>query len=394
MQAITRWIATRFIKDHHKVTLPVVRQRYGRLEGFVSLGVNLVLFGVKLAAGLATQSIALIADAVHSLSDSLTSVVIIIGFKMAAKPSDRDHPFGHGRMEQIAALIVSVLLFVAGFELSRESFHHIMTPRVSAASWLAIAAIIASIIIKELLARFSFALGAMIDSTALKADAIHHRTDSISSLLVLVALIASRYHFQHLDGIMGCLVSLIIFYAAYRTGAEAIHPLIGQGPTEQEIARIEELAMSLNGVTGVHDIIIHKYGQTAIISLHIEVSDQENILKLHALSEQVEDIIANRFGGTVVAHLDPVNRQHPEYARIESAIRDKLPDFPLAVSFHDLRITGYCPIQCHIVFNLVLKEDRGPTEAQATCQRLETQLQGDFPNMKIFIKVEYQYGSS
>ena len=187
MKKFTRWLVSKSIKDHQNVNDLKVRARYGTLEGWTSIVINILLFAVKITIGLSIKSVALIADAIHTLADSVTSVVVIIGFKVAKRPSDKEHPFGHGRTESVATLIVSVLLFIAGFELLQKSIHSIARPQESTASLNVILIIAGTIIIKELMARFSYQLGDIIDSQALRADALHHRTDVFATGLVVVA---------------------------------------------------------------------------------------------------------------------------------------------------------------------------------------------------------------
>jgi cation diffusion facilitator family transporter len=269
MKKFTQWIAAKTIKDHQSVNDLKVRARYGALEGWASIVINLLLFVVKIVLGFSIKSVSLIADAVHTLADSGTSAVVIIGFKIARKPSDKEHPFGHGRMESIAALVVSVLLFMAGVELVEKSIRAIVKPHSSIAPTGVILVIFATIVIKELMSRFSYQLGEIIDSQALKADALHHRSDVIATALVVVALIATRFGYNNIDGMMGVGVSLIIFYSAFSIAKEAVNPLLGEAPSKEAIKEIETLAKAHEGVLGVHDVIFHKYGQTSIISLHI-----------------------------------------------------------------------------------------------------------------------------
>ena len=183
MKKFTQWIAAKVIKNHQSVNDLKVRSRYGALEGWASIVINLLLFVVKIVLGFSIKSVSLIADAVHTLADSGTSAVVIIGFKIARKPSDKEHPFGHGRMESVAALVVSVLLFMAGVELVEKSIHAIVKPHSSTAPTGVILVILVTIVIKELMSRFSYQLGEIIDSQALKADALHHRSDVIKEII-------------------------------------------------------------------------------------------------------------------------------------------------------------------------------------------------------------------
>lgn len=391
MKKITRWIVSKFIKDHDSIHDLTVRSRYGALEGWVSIVINVVLFIVKITLGLAIRSVALIGDAIHTLADSGTSLVVIIGFKLAKKPSDKEHPFGHGRMESVAALIVSVLLFVAGAELIQRAIHSMIDPSTATASYGIILIVGCTIIIKELLSRFSYELGDMIDSKALKADATHHRSDVFATAMVVVALVASRLGYARIDGVMGIGVALIILYSAYIIAREAIDPLLGEPPSKEALREIGTIAMKHPEVTGVHDIIYHKYGQTSIISFHMEVSDKGNISDLHFLSEAIEDEIAERMGGMVVAHIDPVNKDHPRYQEVYHAIDNIIAEDNMVSTFHELRIVGQDENRFNAVFDIGLEENAGEHETCDIVRAIREKLKEQFPDMRTIIKAEPKY---
>ena len=394
MKKFTQWIAAKAIKDHQSVNDLKVRSRYGTLEGWTSIVINLLLFIVKIVLGLSIKSVSLIADAVHTLADSGTSAVVIIGFKIARKPSDKEHPFGHGKMESIAALVVSVLLFMAGVELVEKSIHAIVKPHSSTAPTSVILVILATIVIKELMSRFSYQLGEIIDSQALKADALHHRSDVIATALVVVALIATRFGYNNIDGVMGVGVSLIIFYSAFSIAKEAVDPLLGEAPSKETIKEIENLALAHEGVSGVHDVIFHKYGQTSVISLHIEVSDNDSASKLHALAEQVEDTITEKIPGMAVVHVDPINKDHPQYEQISQAIKEIISGDRRINSFHDLRIVGCDANRCNVIFDIVLEQDADEQETYDIIRSITEKFKTKFPEMKTVIKAEPKYAYS
>jgi cation diffusion facilitator family transporter len=394
LKKLTHWIAAKAIKDHQRVDDLKVRARYGALEGWASIIVNLLLFVVKMALGLSVKSVSLIADAVHTLADSGTSAVVIIGFKIAKRPSDKEHPFGHGRMESIAALVVSVLLFMAGVELLEKSIHAVVKPHSSTVPFSVILVILATIVIKELMSRFSYQLGEIIDSQALKADALHHRSDVIATAMVVVALIATRFGYNNIDGIMGAGVSLIIFYSAFSIAREAVNPLLGEAPSRETIEEIENLALAHEGILGIHDVIFHKYGQTGIISLHIEVSDSDSASKLHELSEEIEHDIARKTGGTVVIHVDPINKDHPQYEQVTRTIKEIVSEDGRVNTFHDLRIIGCKANRCNVVFDIVLEQDADEQETYDIIRSITEKFKTKFPEMKTIIKAEPKYAYS
>ncbi|MBF0254030.1 MAG: cation transporter [Candidatus Omnitrophica bacterium] len=392
MKVISRWIVSRCIRDHAYVRDAEVRSRYGSLEGGMSIVVNLALFAVKLVLGIAVNSVALMADAVHTLSDSATSVVVIVGFRIAQKPSDKEHPFGHGRMEPIATLIVSILLFVAGVELFKSSVQSVLKPEVATASFWVIGIVTATILVKEFMARFSFDLGEMIDSSTLKADALHHRTDAISTVLVVVALVASRFGIGWLDGVMGAGVSLIIFYSAYEIAKDAIDPLLGQAPPRGIIREIEKQVKTYPGALGVHDVIYHQYGQIRVISLHLEVSDKEPVMKLHELSEAIEDDLGRIMDAKVVVHIDPINRDHPLYAPLEKALREIIAGNKRVAGFHEMRIVGTgADKRCSVIFDMTLEDKVEMKAADGIIREVTEEIKRRFQGIKVVIKAEPKY---
>jgi len=394
MKKFTPWMAAKFIKDHQNVNDLKVRARYGALEGWASIVGNLLLFVVKIVLGISIKSVSLIADAVHTLADSGTSAVVIIGFKIARKPSDKEHPFGHGRAESIAALVVSVLLFMAGVELVEKSIHAIIKPHSSTASAGVIVIIVGTIIIKELMSRFSYQLGEIINSQALKADALHHQSDVIATAMVVVALLATRFGYNYVDGLMGVFVSLIIFYSALTIAKEAVNPLLGEAPSRKIIKEIEELALAHEGVSGVHDIILYKYGQVHITTLHIEVSDNASASELHTLSEEVEEEITQKLGGKTVVHVDPINKNHPKYEQIAEAIKEIISRDRRINSFHDLRIVGCEVNKCKAVFDIALEQDADEQETYDIIRSISEKFKTKFPEMKTVIKAEPKYAYS
>ena len=391
MNKLTSWLAEKLIKDHHRVNDLKVRARYGALEGWASILINIVLFVIKLLAGISIRSVALIGDAVHTLSDSATSVVVIIGFKIARKPSDKEHPFGHGRMEAVAALIVAVLLFVAGFEVMKSSVLAILRPHSDAASWWLVLVIAATVLVKELMARFSYRLGDMIDSAALRADALHHRSDAVSTTLVVVALVAGRFDYKYFDGVMGGFVALVIFYSGYKVAKEAVTPLLGAAPSREDIEQVEQIAMAHEAVSGVHDIIMHSYGYTSVVSLHIEVPDDKPPFELHEIAEEIEARIGAKRGGMVVVHIDPINKNHPQYEAISAAIQELVSADERVTSFHELRIVGRGIDKCNAVFDIALAEDTDEQEQYDIVNSLREKLVDEFPEIGVVIKAEPRY---
>jgi len=394
MKTFTKWIVRKFIPDYGNTENPLVRARYGFLEAVTSILINLLLFAVKGVLGVMIGSVALIADAIHTLSDSGTSIIILIGFRIAKKPSDREHPFGHGRAEPIAALIVAVILTVTGIELLKSSGIRIWQPQIKPGqiSGSIIIILIGTIVIKELLARFARELGRMIDSKTLEADFWHHRSDALSTLFVLAAMAGAYYDYKYVDGVAGIAVALIVIFSGYIIARDAISPLLGERPSKKLIYLVEETARSLKGVHGVHDVIVHRYGQINLISLHIEVDDTQSVHELHDLSEQVEELLEHQLDCSAVVHIDPLNKDHERYQEIHDAIRIITGQDGRISGFHDLRIVGHGG-RTKAIFDITLNENisRSRKETEDIVRQLHTSLAGKLPDIRLVIKTEPRY---
>jgi len=360
------------------------RRAAGRLEGWVSIAVNAVVGAIKLIAGLVIGSISLVADAVHSFSDMVTSAVVIWGFSAAARPSDRQHPFGHGRIESIAALVIAVLLLVAALEFAIASLGRLFAPQEVTASWVLLGVLAVTVVAKEWLARFALRLGRSIDSTALRADAWHHRSDVLATAAVIVALVGARLGVSWLDGAAGLVVAGVLGWTGVMLVTEAADPLIGAAPPPELVDGIRSVALTIPGVEAVHDVIVHRYGGLLITSLHIEVAASNDAMACHELAEQVEEALMTRFGGWAVVHVDPVDRAHPLYGEVEGFLVERLGAGETAATFHDLRLVGR-EAPCYVIFDL----KAAPEEGARLQEELVRELKARFPQVaKVMINLE------
>lgn len=316
------------------------RVKVGVLEGWVSVICNAGLFLIKLIFGLITGSVALMADAFHTLSDVITSAVIIVGFKISHKPPDREHPFGHGRAETITTLTVALLIAVVGFEFLKSGILRIIHPASIEADLLAISAVVFTIVIKELLSRFSFQLGVIIDSDTLKADAMHHRSDAISSILVVIALISAQFGMTYIDGLMGIGVAAFMLYSGYGLAMSAIDDLLGRPVSKELIHKIRDIALLVNGALNVHDVIVHSYGNSSFISLHVEVPDNITPGDMHSISDRVEHEIKKEMHANVVTHIDPVTIDGEIIHHIKALLKSASSSKKMKFRIQDLRVVG------------------------------------------------------
>lgn len=338
MVSLTNYIVKKYVPKGENPELPAFRNDIGVAQGWISIFANFLLFALKLFFGIVSNSIALIADAFHTLSDMASSAIVVFGFKMSAKPPDKEHPFGHGRAETVAALTISLLIGLAGFEFLKSSFSRFLNEEAIIITPILFAVVVFTILLKEVLARLSFSLGDIIDSDTLKADAIHHRSDMFSSVLVLAAFMGVWLGFPKMDAIMGLGVAALMLYSAYHVARNAIDDLLGKPVDKGTIDKIKTFALSVKGVLDVHDIVVHSYGAHKFISMHVEITESQTPEYMHQISEAVERKVSNNLEANVVTHIDPVTSKGKETGEIRELIFKVLDEFGLEKNIQDLRI--------------------------------------------------------
>ena len=369
-----------------KESAQIYRTRIGMLQGWVSITVNVVLFVLKLVIGIMAGAVSVIADAVHTLSDVISSAIVIWGFKQAQKPADKEHPYGHGRAEYIATLIIAILLCVAGIEFIEAAFKRIRNPQLIEVKWWMVIVLAATIALKEVTARYAKFLSSKVASGTLHADAWHHRTDAISSLLVVVAMIAGIYGYPAVDGWAGLVVSLFLIYIGFDIARDAVDDLIGKPPATEEIETIRNIVMRVDGVLGVHDITVHSYGQDKFISLHIEIDADRSTAEAHDISEEVEDHLKNVSGVEPTVHLDPVSPGNPLVKEVQEFLNHNWSNEDNIKDIHSIRIVE---TKNHhvILFGINVKVGISQKQIVECCQSLENDLKNRFTGFEINIKV-------
>lgn len=296
------------LPDYGNIRNPDTRAKYGYLEAIVSIAGNIILFIIKILLAFFVNSIGLAADAVHSLSDVTTSGIVVFGFKVAKKRPDKKHPFGHGRAEHIATLIIAVLLIVIGFNFIQQSIQRVLHPEPLSnpnLALLTIGIIIVTVIGKILMARFSTIIALKIESDMLHADAWHHRTDAISSIGVAIGLIGSYFGYPILDAIFGIVVSLIIIYVGIRLIKTSSDYLIGTTPSKDLIQKLNDIAQKTSQVSGIHSIYVHDYGHIKVLTFHIEMNGSLSLDKAHHIADTIEEIIRKTTSYYPVIHVEP-----------------------------------------------------------------------------------------
>lgn len=386
LRRINRWLIEGLETRWSALAPSPRRERLGAFEGHVSVVVNLVLSGIKLAAGLATGSLALVGDAFHSASDCLTSVVVIVGFHFSHKDPDREHPFGHGRAEHVATLIIAILLIIAGAELGRAATGRLLAPQPlePVPGWL-IFVIGLTILVKEGLADFAFQLGKRIDSEALTADAWHHRLDSVSTALVVAALLAENAGWPRMDGAVGLAVAALVIWSGFDIARGTVTRLLGKAPDAELLERLLEAARRVEGVIGVHEVVVHDYGLHLHVSAHIEVAQSHSLVEAHRIAEEVERRIEVAVPSRVIVHVDPIDLEDPLRNAMAARVRAELPALQ-AVQFHDLRLETLRSAEERRRVDLELSLVWPPGTPDETCERecaaLEGRLRGEFEELR------------
>ncbi|WP_366939526.1 cation diffusion facilitator family transporter [uncultured Oscillibacter sp.] len=347
-----------------------LRKGYGVLCGAVGVGLNLLLFCGKLAAGLASGSIAVVADAVNNLSDAGSSVVTLLGFHLAEQKPDHHHPFGHGRMEYLSGLVVSMLILLMGFELAQSSVEKILHPVPANAGWQVTAMLCAAILVKLYMAFYNRRAGRRIGSTALEAAALDSLGDCAATAVVLAASLVERYTDLILDGWGGLLVALFILWSGVQAVRTTIDPLLGTPPSAEFVEEIRSLVLSHQPILGVHDLIVHDYGPgRRMISLHAEVPAGGELTELHNRIDHVERELRERLGCEAVIHMDPVCTDdgvtQETRRRVEALIRC----IDGGITIHDFRVIPRKD-HAHLVFDAAV-----PFDFRLTDQEVEEKIQ-------------------
>lgn len=346
-----------FIRNREDTSSPAVRSAYGTLCGIMGIILNIVLFGIKMLAGILSGAISIMADAFNNLTDAGSSVITLIGFRMSGQKPDKDHPFGHGRIEYISGLVVSMLIILVGFELGKTSLEKIITPESVEFSIVAMVILICSVILKAYMAFYNFRIGKKIASSAMRATAQDSLNDCIATAAVLICLVISRFTALNIDAYCGLAVSGFILFSGLRAVKETMDPLLGTPPSEDFIKEIESIVYSYEGVDGIHDLIVHDYGPgRTMISLHAEVPADADLLETHDMIDNIEKELREKLNCDAVIHMDPIATND----EITMAVREKVAALVTCIdsslTIHDFRmVTG--PTHTNIIFDVVIPYD-------------------------------------
>ncbi len=385
IQLLSRWL----IPDRDNVSSPAVRRAYGTLCGAVGIALNILLFIGKFFAGQLSGSIAVTADAFNNLSDAGSSAVTLLGFRLAGKKPDTDHPFGHGRIEYISGLIVAGLILLMGVELAKSSFDKILHPEAVTFSLLALGIMAASVCVKLYMWLYNRQVGRRIHSAAMEATAMDSLSDTAATAAVLLSMLVGKWTNLAVDGYVGLVVALFILFSAYKAAKETLSPLLGQAPDPELVQEIRDIVLSNDTVLGVHDLVVHDYGPGRLmISLHAEVPASGNIMAMHDVIDNIEKGLMERLHCHAVIHMDPIVTDGSVTAlkeRVAALVKQVDP----GLTIHDFRVVQGTT-HTNLIFDAVLPFSSGKTPSQ-TAQAIRELVRAMDGNYYAVVTVEHSF---
>lgn len=378
----------RLIPDQEHMEEKQIREKVGVLSGVLGICCNLLLFGVKLAVGMVMNSIAVVSDAFNNLSDSGSSVVSIISAKMSNRRPDREHPYGHGRIEYISALIVSFLIMLVGLELLKGSFDKVLHPQGISFSWLSVGVLLGSVAVKLWMFSYNRYLGKLIGSSVLKATARDSINDAVSTGAVLICTVVGFFSGLSLDGYVGLLVAIFILYGGFSLAKETVSVLLGNPADPGTVKAIVQHLKGNPCVAGVHDLMVHDYGPGRVLaSVHAEVPDDSDIVQVHEMIDAMEQEIEQDLGIHIVIHMDPIAVHSPVVKRMRELVGGIVSSLCPGCSIHDFRMTNG-ENRINLIFDLAVPCEMSGKEREELCRRVEEQVTKQDPRCRTVITVE------
>ena len=382
-----------FIKDSNNIESEEVRSKYGKVTNVLGIIFNVLLCALKILVGVLTASVAVIADAINNLADASSNIVGFIGFKLAERPADEEHPYGHGRYEYIAGLTVAFFIMVIGFELLTSGVEKIINPTIVKISVLSGVILGASILVKLFMFLMYRYAGKKIKSSALLASAIDSRNDAISTLAVLISLIITKFTNVVIDGYVGVVIAVLILIGGVKVVKDMITPLLGQAPDREYVEKIKNKLLSYEGVLGVHDLIVHDYGPVRkLASVHLEMSSEEDVFKSHELIDAIEREFSEQMNLHLVIHYDPISVNDELASELKEFISNAVLSINREFSIHDLRIVRGVDVNI-VLFDLVVPFNVKFSEKELKATLNET-VKSKYSNFTTNITIDRSYVST
>lgn len=388
---MTEFLVRHFVKDYEAVEKSAVRTAYGVLASMVGIVCNVFLFLVKFIVGLLLHSVSVTADAFNNLSDAASSIISFIGVKMAGKPADKEHPFGHGRIEYIAALIVSFLVLEVGFTFFKDSISKIRTPEELNFQLVSVVILILSIGVKLWLGVFNKKLGKKIDSKVMMAVFTDSMGDVITTSATILSLMIFRLTGVNIDGIVGIGVALVVMWAGVGIAKDTLEPLIGEAIDPEEYDKVKRFVERYPGIEGTHDLIIHNYGPNqSMASIHAEVPNDADIEEAHELIDRIERDAADELGILLVIHMDPIEMRDEQVMHMRTVVENTLKSLDQQCSIHDLRVVNGMG-QINLIFDMVVPFGYSEEEQNSLQFQLMEKLQAIDKRYQCVITMEHSY---
>lgn len=391
MRGLTGLLVRLFVPRWEQTEDIVVRSSYGTLAAIVGIGCNLLLFAVKLTGGLALHSVSVTADAINNLSDAGSSIVSLIGVRIAGKPADAQHPFGHGRVEYITALVVAFLVIEVGINLLKESAAKIMHPQALAYSPVILVCLLAAIGVKLWLGLFYRGLGRRIHSQVLSAVFADSMGDVMASSAIVLSLLVHRFTGWNIDGYVGAVVAVLVMKSGVDIARDTLRPLIGEAIDPEEYARIKEFVEGYEGIEGTHDLIVHNYGPgRSMATIHAEVPNDSDVEHSHEIIDRIERDAARKLGLLLVIHMDPVDVNDPVVIMLRSKVEELLGQIDPVCSIHDFRVVRG-ERRSNLVFDMVLPLTYTKEQKEEIMRRLKQDVRAWDGRYRCVIEEDFSY---
>jgi cation diffusion facilitator family transporter len=387
---MTDFLIKKFVRDYENKNDAKVHERYGEFSGIVGVCTNLLLFLIKIITGLFFNSIAITADAINNLSDSASSIVTLVGFKMAGKPADAEHPYGHARMEYLSGLIVSMSILILGFQLAKTSFDKVLHPEYAEFSMISIAVLIIAILVKIWQAQFYKKVGNKIGSTTIAANAADSRNDVFATGTILIGTVFTRLTGFNLDGYMGMAVAAFIMYSGVKLIIATSNPLLGMAPSKELVDEIYQKIISYDGILGIHDLNVHNYGPVRrFASVHCEVSASQDIMVSHDIIDNIERDFLKEKGIHLVIHLDPIVTDDPRTNELKAQVQNIIKEISPKISMHDFRVV-WGTTHSNLIFDVCDSFEFGMSDQELT-DLISEKIYAIDPTYHSVITVDHDY---
>lgn len=379
-----------FIKGHENVANAAVRRAYGTMCSLYGIFLNLLLFAGKYFAGVISGSVAITADAFNNLSDAGSSIITLLGFAIAGKKPDPDHPFGHGRAEYLAGLALSAVIILMGFELAKSSFEKILHPEPINTGLLPALILVCSILVKFYMCLYNRSVGKKINSAAMQATAVDSLSDSVATTVVLLSMGIAYFFHVNIDGYAGLLVAVFIIYAGFNAAKDTVSPLLGQAPDPEFVQQIADIVTAHPEVVGIHDLVVHDYGPGRVmVSLHAEVRGDGNIFDLHDAIDTAETELKEQLGCIATIHMDPIEADNTEVSQMRATVSEKLKELDNVISIHDFRMVPG-PTHTNLIFDAVVPADY-PKSDEELAANIRQQIHQAWPDRYAVVTIDHSY---